>query len=164
MALTTARNTKTQGMPRTLNPQPVAANTTLHVGGLACLDANGDLVPAQRTGADNLATLRVWGVVGGLLYGYPGQEPINTSAALIPGTSLPAGAAGAIKATGDEGTFLFDIGGATIAQKDIGALCYAEDDHTVYLAQDTTRPIAGTIVGLEAGGVWVDTRKQSAIG
>ena len=163
-ALTGPRNTPSMGVPTPLMPQPVAAATTVHFGSLCAADANGDIVPAQRTGSSNLATLRVLGRALGLYLGPPGQEAVNTASAFIPGTTLPAGAAGAISVQIDTGVFLLDIGGASITQADIGALCYADDDHTVYDTADTTRPVAGTIVGLEAGGVWVDTRKQSAIG
>jgi hypothetical protein len=164
-ALQGPRNTPSMGVPEPLIPLGVAADTVVHFGGLAALDANGNVVPAQRIGADNLASLRVLGHAGKVYLGTPGQEAQNVSTALIPGTTLAAGAAGAIKVEIDTGIFLVDIGGSSITAADIGALCYAEDDHTVYDTSDTNaRPVAGTIVGLEAGGVWVDTRKQSAIG
>jgi hypothetical protein len=164
MSLSAARNTRFLGQYERLMHQPVEAATTLYVGGLVALDANGYLVPAQDTGSESLATLIVYGICSGTYLGYPGQNPVNTTSMLIPGTNLPAGTAAAISAECFTGIALLDIGGSSITQDDIGKLCYAEDDHTVYLAQDTTRPVAGTIVGLEAGGVWVDIRKKSAIG
>jgi hypothetical protein len=162
-ALNSARNTPALGRYTPLPPMPVEAATVVYVGGMACLDKNGLLVPAQRIGSAPLDVLRVVGICGGAYLGHPGQTPKNLTTEVIPGTTQAAGAAGAIKADVWTGTFLMDIGAGSITQADVGALCYAEDDHTVYDTSDTAaRPVAGTIVALEGGMVWVDFTRQSA--
>ena len=57
-----------------------------------------------------------------------------------------------------EGTFRFANSAAAdlIVAADIGALCYIVDDQTVAKTNGTaTRSPAGTIVGVDAQGVWV---------
>lgn len=153
-ALTAARNTPSLGVPQKRIPLGVEATQKIYVGSLCMVDTNGLLVPGQRIGGSPLDVLRTYGVCSGQYLGYPGQDADNTS-----------GLGGAIKAEVFEGTFLLDIGGSSITEADIGKLCYAEDDHTVYDTSDTAaRPVAGTIVGVEGGKVWVDTTRQSAIG
>ena len=165
MALSSGRNTRSLGLWKSMMAQPVEAATTIYVGGLVMVDKNGLCVPGQRIAGSPLDVLKVLGICDGLYLGFPGQNVVNQTSALIPGGQLAAGAAGAISCQIVTGTFLLDIGGSSITQADIGALCYAEDDHTVYDTPDTVaRPVCGTIVGLEGGMVWVDLTKQSAIG
>jgi len=169
--LTAARNTPSLGPTKNVIPQPVEAATLLYVGGAVALDANGYVVPAQVFGSSPLNALRVFGVCSGTLYATPGSNPFNVSSALIPGTALPAGAAGAIFAEIVTGVFLFDINGSSITQANVGAPCYFTDDHTVDSSSDTgARPPAGIIMGFEPQpyglststspqGVWVDMTK-----
>lgn len=67
------------------------------------------------------------------------------------------GAAGAKSVLVERGVFLFANDG-TITQADVGGTCYIVDDQTVARAAgaDPVKSAAGTIRGLEAGGVWVE--------
>src|SRR5512146_3557937 len=63
-----------------------------------------------------------------------GQDAVNTSAATLPGTNLPAGAAGAISVTCARGIFMYAVNDASIAQPQVGMLCFAVDDNSVSLS------------------------------
>lgn len=66
------------------------------------------------------------------------------------------GAAGAKTVLVERGVFLV-ANDATITQADVGNACYIVDDQTVAKADGAgTRSPAGTIRGVEAGGVWVE--------
>lgn len=167
--LTGARNTPSLGLYRPLIPQPMEANTSAYVGGMGAWDANGLIVPAQPLGSSPLSALIIAGVIGGSYFpgigpGFPGQNPINQVGTILPG-GFPAGAAGVIAAELWTGTFLFDIDSASITQVNVGALCYAVDDHTVNASSNSNvNPVAGRIVGLpqeNPGMVWVDLTRQS---
>lgn len=67
-----------------------------------------------------------------------------------------AGAAGDKTVAVERGVFLF-AQDSSIAQADVGATCYIVDDQTVTKTDGSgTRSAAGTIRGVEAGGVWVE--------
>lgn len=69
-----------------------------------------------------------------------------------------AGADGAARVTVEAGVFPFANSASTdsIAQADIGNACYIVDDQTVAKTDGSgTRSKAGTIVDIDASGVWV---------
>jgi hypothetical protein len=116
----------------------VEAATSLYVGAMTALDGNGYAVPAQLLGAAPLNALRILGVVTNVYAGGdmpPGVNAINlsTSTALFPPNLPNLGSAGAISVYARRGIFGMDNDG-TIAAINIGQLCFANDDHTVSLA------------------------------
>ena len=132
-ALTQDRNTPMrQGQAYA---DPVAASTTIYAGGLVALDSNGYAVPGST------AT--------GLTARGRAQERVDNSAG----------------ADGDEivhvmpGIFRWvNDGTDTITRADIGASAYIVDDQTVAVNDGgSTRSPAGTIVDVDAQGVWVRT-------
>ena len=76
-------------------------------------------------------------------------------------------AAGALGVPIDMGVFKWEnsTAGDTIAQANVGAVCYAVDDQTVALTDgSTSRSIAGQIVAVDAdGGVWVFSAMPSPV-
>lgn len=118
---------------------PVAAATTIFTGAILMRDASGNLVEGQT------AT----GLTGvGVAY-----EDVDNS----------AGAAGDLTVTFRNGTFRFDNSAAAdeITAADIGGIAYAVDDQTVAKTSATnTRSAAGTIVKVDAQGVWVRFDEQ----
>jgi len=69
----------------------------------------------------------------------------------------PGHAVGAVRVRVRQGTFkVASSGGAdALGQADLGALCFAADDQTVAKAAGANLPVAGTVVGLDPDGVWV---------
>jgi len=116
--LTSQRNTEMLGDRRMFN-YPVEANTNVYLGAMVALDANGNAVPAQPFGAAPLSALTVVGRADRLVGGVPGQDALNNP-----------GVAGAISVTVRRGVFKYDNDGS-IAQAQVGAKCFALDDHTV---------------------------------
>lgn len=137
--LTASRNTPELNFAGALNRfVGVEAATSLYVGGMAALDANGYAVPAQLLGAAPLNALRVLGIVIKVYAG--GDMPVGvnalnltTAAAQFPPNLPNLGSAGAIAVYTRRGIFGMDNDG-TIAATNIGQLCFANDDHTVGLA------------------------------
>lgn len=132
MPLTTDRNTKRRAGDD-LNVDPVAAATHIFAGALACLDANGNLVPGSTS-----TTLKARGRA---------EENVDNS----------AGAAGDKSAKTRKGVFQFANDGTdTIDRTHIEGTAYIVDDETVAATDGTgTRSAAGTIVDVDAQGVWV---------
>lgn len=132
MALSADRNT-----PRKegdLRQFPVAADTKIFAGALACIDAAGNAVP----GATN-ANLTAVGRAEG--------QADNTG-----------GAAGDITVDVRKGVFRYanSAGADEIGPEDIGKTAYIVDDETVALTDGgATRSAAGTIYDLDAQGVWI---------
>jgi hypothetical protein len=108
---------------------PVEANTTIYLGSMVALNANGNAVPAS-----SVAGLRIVGRAERTYLGVPGQDAVNQSSATIPGSNLPAGAAGAISVICARGVFLYAVNDASIAQPQVGMLCFAVDDNSVSLS------------------------------
>ena len=132
MALTADRMTKERD--GVLFEFPMAASTKSYAGGMAALNASGYAVPASAS-----ATLTVVGRF---------EEAVDNS----------SGAAGDEKATVKRGVFLFKNSADTdeITLSDVGGDCYVVDDETVAKTSDTdARPVAGTILDVDASGVWV---------
>jgi hypothetical protein len=137
--LTTSRNTPELSDGGRIIQIGVEAATSIYVGGLVALDANGYAVPAQLYGAAPLNVLSVIGVceyvyAGGVLP--PGLNALNlvANALLYPQVSN-VGAAGAI-AVGVRriGVFAFDYDATITGVTNLGPLVFANDDHTVSLA------------------------------
>lgn len=131
-ALTAGRNTpKRDGKDFS---RPVAANVKIFQGALVCLSAAGWATPGAVA-----TTLKADGIAK--------AEADNTG-----------GANGAIKVEVEKGVFPFanSAAGDAITAADIGAVAYIVDDQTVAKTNGgATRSAAGTIVDLDAAGVWV---------
>lgn len=146
---------------------PVEAATIIYVGSLVALNKNGRAVPAQVYGATPLDVLRIVGRMDSVHNGIPGDSARNVvGASCPPAADTVLGAAGAISIViNRRGVFFYDINGSSIAAKDIDALCFAVDDHTVDLSDGgATRPCAGRIVMLDPaypGMVAVDTADKA---
>lgn len=112
----------------------VAATKKIFEGSLVCLNATGFATPgavATTLKADGIALKTV----------------DNTN-----------GADGAVSVETVKGTFRFDnsAAGDAITRADIGGTAYIVDDQTVAKTNGTnTRSAAGTIVDVDANGVWV---------
>lgn len=113
---------------------PVEANTVVRAGVIACANASGNLV--EGSAAENLTYL-----------GRAEDRFDNTG-----------GAAGAVVARVHRGR-LFQWANAAddpVTQASIGKPCYVEDNQTVAATNgNNTRSAAGTVLGLDANGVWV---------
>ena len=113
---------------------PVKAATTIHSGALVCLDASGNAQPgATATG------LIVRGVA-------------------IDAANNGSGSAGDINVETERGGFRFENSASAdaITRAEIGDTAYIVDDQTVAKTNgSSTRSAAGTIVDVDAQGVWV---------
>jgi hypothetical protein len=132
MALTSGRNTKQRASAQFMFP--VAAATTIYAGGMVTLLATGgNAVPAGTASA-------------GVCVGVADETVANS------------GSAGDVSVQVRRGTFQFlnSASGDLIARADIGATCYIVDDQTVAKTDNSAaRKAAGTIVDVDADGVWV---------
>lgn len=139
MALSANRASKRRGEhvdPITLG-RAIADNVHLYSGGLVGRDTSGYARPMTLA-----ATTPV-------CLGVAEKEVDNTGV---------GHAAGAAVVPYRQGTFILDDGGSggAITAADIGSPCYASDDHTVNKGTgSSTYAIAGTIVDVDAAGVWV---------
>ena len=137
--LTTSRNTPELSDEGRIIQIGVEAATSIYVGGMVALDSNGYAVPGQVYGAAPLASLIIMGVceyvyAGGVLP--PGLNALNLTAnALLYPQVSNVGVAGAI-AVGvrRKGVFAFDYDATITGATNIGPLVFANDDHTVSLA------------------------------
>lgn len=133
-ALAAARNTprKAEARRRSL---PLPANGKIWQGGMAQINAAGYLVPASAT-------------VANVTVGMARESVDNTG-----------GANGDKSAEVERGTFYFNnsASGDLIARTEIGKNCYVVDDQTVAKTDSSgTRPVAGKVYDVDAGGVWVE--------
>ena len=128
-ALTTDRNTpERDGKTFT---DPVAAGATLYAGSIVMLDASGNAVPGSTA-----LGLSARGIA---------QAPADNA----------AGAAGDLSVTSAAGVWKLANDG-TITRADIGGTAWCVDDQTVANNDGTgTRSAVGTIVDVDADGVWV---------
>jgi hypothetical protein len=141
-ALSASRNTpEWNGAPRFhYGLIPVEASTSLYVGGMVAVNANGRAVPAQALGVSPLNRLWIIGVcesvyAGGLLP--PGIDALNQTGngGLYPGATATLGTPGAISVMVANSIFGMDFDGTiTAAAPAIGSIAFATDDHTVTLA------------------------------
>jgi hypothetical protein len=113
---------------------PVEANTVIRAGVIVCAGADGNAVEGST------ATTLTY---------------LGRSEASVDNTG---GAAGAVTVQVRRG-LLFQWANSTddpVTQASLGKLCYVEDNQTVALTNGTnTRSVAGTVMGLDANGVWV---------
>ena len=133
-ALVAERNTSER--VGTIEQHPIKANVKIFKGSLCVIDA-GYLAPGRS------AT--------GLLVAGRAEDTIDNT----------VGAAGALTVPVKRGKFRWgnSAAGDLIAQANVGALCYIVDDQTVALTDGTgTRSSAGKIVGVDAAGVWVESK------
>ena len=113
---------------------PVAASVKCLAGGIAVLDAAGNVKPAVT--ATGLVTVGRF------------EATVDNS----------SGAAAVVNAPVQRGVFQFanSAAGDAITKAEIGDTCYLVDDQTVAKTNGTnTRSAAGTIVDVDSAGVWV---------
>lgn len=130
-ALTADRNTPRREAD--IFGRAVKGATEIFAGALVALDANGFAVPGA-TATDLTADGRA-------------EEHVEN-----------AGADGDVQVEVRKGTFRFanSAGADEIVAADIGATCYIVDDQTVAKTDGTaTRSAAGTVMDVDADGVWV---------
>jgi hypothetical protein len=115
---------------------PVEASTSLYVGGMVALNANGRAVPAQARTTAPRDNLRVMGIceyvyAGGILP--PGVDALNQTGngGLYPGAGATLGTAGAISVGVMAGCFGMDVDSSITDASPVGQLVFAVDDHTV---------------------------------
>ncbi len=135
-ALTNSRNTPELANGGATQVYPVEANTTIYLGSMVALNANGNAVPAA-----SLAGLKLVGRADMVLNGIPGQDAINNP-----------GAAGAMSIVARRGVFMYGVNDGSIAAPQVGLMAFAVDDNSVSLndgsgatvvtAQSTTFPAA----------------------
>lgn len=123
---------------------PVEANTTIYLGSIVALNANGNAVPASSA-----ASLKVVGRAEMTYGGTPGQDALNS------------GAAGAVSIVARRGVFMYAVNDASIGAPQIGQMAFAADDNSVsasdgsgataVTAQSTTFPGATSAQIAEAG-------------
>lgn len=133
MPLTADRNTPMKDGE--LISVPVAANAVIHAGGLTVADATGYAAPGS--------------VATTLTYLGRAEESVdNTGGANGAKTVLVR----------RKKAFKFANSGAdAVTQAELGKTCYVVDDQTVAKTNGTnTRSAAGTVLGVEADGVWVE--------
>lgn len=102
------------------------------------------------------------GAIVGLVGGFaapagPGCTKVTGIAESEANNLVPGHAAGAIRVRVRQGTFkVANSGGPdALLRADLGGLCYAADDQTVAKTAGGGRPVAGTVVGFDPDGVWV---------
>ncbi len=113
---------------------PVAASVICRAGGIAALNASGNVLPAITN-----TTLVCVGRF---------EETVDNL----------AGTAGVVSARVKRGVFRYanSGGGDAITAAEIGDVCYLVDDQTVAKTNGTsTRSAAGTVVAVDSAGVWV---------
>jgi len=129
-ALTTDRDTPLR--EGVLAAHPVAASANIFVGALVALNATGFAAPGT--------------LVAGLTAVGVAQEPADNSAGLD----------GDINVEVSRGVFRFDNSVANpVNRTHIGTTVYIEDDQTVR-SLATAASAAGTVIDLDADGVWVE--------
>lgn len=121
---------------------PVAANTRIFAGSLVAINASGNAVPVTNTGS--ATTLRV--------IGRAADHVDNRTDVEGPGL------AGSLSVKVEFGVFQWANLSDSISLANLGSACYAQDDQTVALSSDGgDRPVAGRIVDVDDGGVWVES-------
>jgi hypothetical protein len=137
-ALTAERDTYQR--PNQYTSLTVASNSIIYAGALVCVNSSGLAVPA----ADSAG----FAVVG------RAEATVDNRGVLYVATKT-------IKVA--RGTFRW-ANGDVIAVADIGKIVYVTDDQTVSKTGGGQNIIAGSVVDVDAGGVWVDTAKVGPIG
>lgn len=122
---------------------PVKANAVIYAGGIVVMQAGYAKAGVTGTGL----------VAAGILDPVPAVPSVTGGATDGAITSI-----GSDHVRVSQGVFKFNNsgGGDTIAQANVGALCYIVDDQTVALTDGTgTRSAAGVIIDVDSSGVWV---------
>ena len=114
-ALTNSRNTPELADGGRMQAYPVEANTTVYLGSMAALDANGNAVPASSTPG-----LKIIGRAEMVSEGLPGQDAVNNP-----------GAAGAIAIVARRGVFMYAVNDGSIGAAQVGQIAFAVDDNSV---------------------------------
>ena len=135
-ALTNSRNTPELADGGRTMVYPVEANTTVYLGSIIALNANGNAAPAS-----SVANLKVIGRAEMMINGIPGQDAVNNP-----------GAAGAISIVARRGVFMYAVNDGSIGAAQVGQMAFAVDDNSVsandgraataVAAQSTTFPAA----------------------
>lgn len=115
---------------------PVAASSSLYVGGMVALDTSRRAVAAQARSTSNLAKLSVIGICGYVYAGGilpPGVNALNQTGndSLYPGATATLGTAGAISVGVVQGIFGMDTDTTIQDATHVGDVVFAKDDHTV---------------------------------
>lgn len=112
---------------------PIKGGVVIHAGALVCVDATGYLVPGATA-----ATLTYVGRA---------EEAINATAVADGERVVPVRRGIAFKWAND----------GSITQANLFQTAYIVDDQTLAATDGTgTRSAAGTIVGIDADGVWIE--------
>lgn len=134
----------------------VEANTTIYLGAMVAVNANGNAVPAAAT-TSTANGLKVIGRAEYVVNGIPGQNAVNNPAA-----------AGAIRIAVRKGVFMYGQDSSLTAAS-VGSPCFALDDNTVTAADRASGAsvqqyaAAGQVAALDPSGeVWVDFWHQAA--
>src|SRR5271163_3592727 len=114
-ALTNSRNTQELADGGRTLVYPVEANTTVYLGSIVALNANGNAIPAA-----SVAGLKILGRTEMMSNGIPGQDAVNN-----PGT------AGAISIVAGRGVFMYAVNDGSIAAAQVGLMAFAVDDNSV---------------------------------
>ena len=131
-ALTSDRNTPAR--PGDFMEPPVGAGAVIYAGSIVCVNATGFAVPGSVA-----TTLKA--------IGRAEEQADNT-----------AGSDGDLTIRVRRGIFRFmnSTAGDAIALSDVNADCWVVDDQTVAKTDGgATRSVAGTIIDVDAQGVWV---------
>jgi hypothetical protein len=118
----------------------MASNVIIYAGSLVCVDSSGLANPAADTAG--------FAVVG------RAEATVDNRTAVYVATKK-------IKVA--RGVFRWANADAVVAA-DIGKLAYVTDDQTVNKTGGGQNIIAGSIIDVDSGGVWVDTAKVGPIG
>lgn len=110
---------------------PVAPGEKIFRGGIVCLNASGELVRPQTTGA--------------VVFAGMATATYDNSASASAGPTIVA----------ERGSFALTVGSATVSN--LNAPVYATDDNTFTLTAPTSGFTAeiGTLIGIENGQTWL---------
>ncbi|MGA2408853.1 MAG: hypothetical protein ABSG46_00490 [Candidatus Binataceae bacterium] len=117
-ALTNSRNTPELADGGRMQVYPVEANTTVYLGSIVALDANGNAVPASSTPG-----LKIIGRAEMVSEGLPGQDAVNNP-----------GVAGAIAIVARRGVFMYAVNDGSIGTAQVGLIAFAVDDNSVSIS------------------------------
>jgi hypothetical protein len=118
----------------------MASNEIIYAGALVCVNSSGLAVPAADSS---------------------GFSVVGRAEATVDNRGVLYSATKAVKVA--RGTFQW-ANGDVIAVADIGKIVYVTNDQTVNKTGGGQNIIAGTVVDVDASGVWVDTAKVGPIG
>jgi hypothetical protein len=153
-ALTNSRNTPEMADGGRIRVFAVEANTNIYLGAIVALNAAGNAVPCSAT-TTTANIQRAIGRAERMINGTVGQNALNNP-----------GAAGAISVAARKGVFLYSQDGS-ITAANLGSCCFALDDNNVTAADRASGAsvqqyaVAGQVVAIESGQVWIDFWHQS---